>query len=227
MELVRLAIPRRVYTQSHVDYVAESITEIAARRDGSGRTHRRGARGAAPLHGVRRAGTAGLTGNQAGSRAGRRTGDGRAALRGDARRRARRRRRGGAALAEELVDRGEDLLAAIEHGFAAGIRRVGELWEEGEYFLPELVQGAEAMKAAMEVLVPALAARRAGRGLARPASSSARSHGDLHDIGKSLVATLLAAHGFEVHDLGSDVPVEAFVAKAREVERTSSPPRPC
>ncbi len=120
-----------------------------------------------------------------------------------------------AALAAGVVDRGEDPLAAIERGFAAGIRDVGVLWEEGEYFLPELVQGAEAMKAAMAALAPALARARPG-GVSRGRVVIGTVHGDLHDIGKSLVATLLAAHGFEVFDLGSDVPVEAFVARARE-----------
>jgi len=118
-------------------------------------------------------------------------------------------------LAAELVRTGGDLAAAVELGFAAGIRRVGELWEEGEYFLPELVQGAEAMKAAMEVLRPAF---EAGRSAAEPRARVVLGtvRGDLHDIGKSLVGTLLTAHGFEVHDLGNDVPVEGFVARARE-----------
>lgn len=119
------------------------------------------------------------------------------------------------ALAAELVEAHGDLLAAVEQGFAAGIRRVGELWEEGEYFLPELVQGAEAMKAAMELLRPALAACR-GDAPARAGVVIGTVRGDLHDIGKGLVATLLAAHDFEVHDLGSDVPLEAFVTRARE-----------
>lgn len=118
-------------------------------------------------------------------------------------------------LATELVEARGDLLAGVELGFAAGIKRVGELWEEGEYFLPELVQGAEAMKAAMAVLRPALAAGRGGAP-ARAGVVIGTVRGDLHDIGKGLVATLLTAHGFEVHDLGSDVPIEAFVARARE-----------
>ena len=119
-----------------------------------------------------------------------------------------------AALAASVVASGEDAVAAVEHGFAAGIRDVGVLWEQGEYFLPELVQGAEAMKAAMAALAPALA-RGGAAGAARGRVVIGTVAGDLHDIGKSLVATLLAAHGFEVFDLGSDVPVEAFVAKAR------------
>lgn len=118
-------------------------------------------------------------------------------------------------LAQEIIRQGGPVLPAIEHGFAAGIRRVGELWDEGEYFLPELVQGAEAMKAAMEELRPALSQGPAGsEGRGPVVIGTVR--GDLHDIGKSLVATLLTAHGFVVHDLGSDVPVEAFVEKSRE-----------
>lgn len=118
-------------------------------------------------------------------------------------------------LAQQLVETNADLLAAVEQGFAAGIRRVGELWDEGEYFLPELVQGAEAMKAAVAVIEPAL---RKTLGAREPKGRIVIGTvaGDLHDIGKSLVATLLAANGFEVHDLGSDVPIEAFIAKARE-----------
>lgn len=118
-------------------------------------------------------------------------------------------------LAADLIAAEADLLEAIEQGFGRGIRRVGELWEEGEYFLPELVQGAEAMKAAMTVLQPALTAR-SGSSEPRGRVVIGTIEGDLHDIGKSLVATLLRAHGFEVHDLGSNVPVAAYLAKARE-----------
>lgn len=127
---------------------------------------------------------------------------------------------GDAALAERLaraaVDSGADLVGAVEQGFASGLRRVGELWEAGDYFLPELVQGAEAMKAAMAVLLPALREGSTGAGRGRVVIGTVA--GDLHDIGKGLVAVLLSAHGFEVHDLGTDVPVEAFVARARELD---------
>ncbi len=119
-------------------------------------------------------------------------------------------------LAEGVVSGGGDLLAAVEQGFAAGIRKVGDLWEEGEYFLPELVQGAEAMKAAMAVLQPALRKRQGGQ-TSRGRVVIGTVQGDLHDIGKTLVATLLSAGGFEVEDLGSDVPVERFLSRAKEV----------
>lgn len=119
-------------------------------------------------------------------------------------------------LAEELVASGGDLLSAVEHGFVAGVRRVGELWDEGEYFLPELVQGAEAMKAAMEVVQPALHGTHAvQQTVGRVVIGTVE--GDLHDIGKSLVAVLLSANGFEVHDLGASVPIARFLEKADEV----------
>jgi corrinoid protein of di/trimethylamine methyltransferase len=121
---------------------------------------------------------------------------------------------GARALAGAGLAAGLDPLDLIERGFAAGIREVGELWEEGEYFLPELIQGAEAMQAAMALLRPALASGGGGEPVGTVVIGTVQ--GDLHDIGKSLVATLLAAHGFEVHDLGADVPVQAFVDKARE-----------
>ncbi len=118
-------------------------------------------------------------------------------------------------LAEQIAaDPGLDPVMALEQGFIPGIREVGRLWQEGEYFLPELVQGAEAMKAAMAALTPRLA--RSGGHKARGKVVLGTVAGDLHDIGKSLVGALLVAHGFEVEDLGVDVPVCAFIDRARE-----------
>lgn len=119
-------------------------------------------------------------------------------------------------LAESVANGGGDLVAAIDQGFAAGIRRVGDLWEEGEYFLPELIQGAEAMKAAMAVLQPALRKSQGGQA-SRGRVVIGTVQGDLHDIGKTLVGTLLSAGGFEVEDLGSDVSVDRFLTRAKEI----------
>lgn len=116
-------------------------------------------------------------------------------------------------LARESLQAGLDPLESIEKGFAAGIQEVGILWENGDYFLPELVAGAECMKAAMAVLEPALSAssRRASR-LGKAVIGTIE--GDIHDIGKNLVGAMLQAHGFEVLDLGADVKLERFIEKA-------------
>ncbi len=120
-----------------------------------------------------------------------------------------------AELAALTLEKGMDVLEVIENGFVSGIREVGRLWEEGELFLPELVIGADAMKKAMDVLQPSLDG---GAG-----SQSSLGHvvigtieGDIHDIGKTLVATMLSANGFQVTDLGADVPVTKFVETAEE-----------
>jgi trimethylamine corrinoid protein len=118
--------------------------------------------------------------------------------------------------AQEALTGGIAPLEAIERGLVAGIRRAGELWEEGEYFLPELVTAAQAMKAAMALLQPELARRGEGRELGRVVIGTV--HGDIHDIGKSLVATMLAANGFMVADEGTSVSVERFVARAKELD---------
>ena len=115
-----------------------------------------------------------------------------------------------AALAHQAIELGVDLGECVDLGYARGIREVGRLWEEGEYFLPELVQGADAMKAAMAVLRPEflkdqLESREEHKVVLGTAA------GDIHDIGKSLVGTILEANGFVVVDLGNDVSNEAFV----------------
>lgn len=113
-------------------------------------------------------------------------------------------------LAQEAIEVGADLGDCVDHGFARGIREVGRLWEEGEYFLPELVQGADAMKAAMAVLRPEfLNSRSDAREQHKVLLGTAA--GDIHDIGKALVGTILEANGFLVVDLGKDVANETFV----------------
>ena len=115
-----------------------------------------------------------------------------------------------AALAGDAVGAGVDLKECIDKGYVAGIHEVGRLWEEGEYFLPELMQGADAMKAAMEVIRPELLKTGAGAA-SGPKVVIGTIEGDIHDIGKTLVSTFLEANGFSVIDLGRDVAVEKIV----------------
>jgi trimethylamine corrinoid protein len=122
----------------------------------------------------------------------------------------------GVRLALGALEAGLTPLEAIDRGLVPGIQRAGELWEEGEYFLPELVSAAQAMKAAMDILRPALAREGGGREVGRVVIGTVQ--GDIHDIGKTLVGTMLSANGFTVCDEGADVPLERFVARAREVD---------
>lgn len=118
-----------------------------------------------------------------------------------------------AALAEEAIKENIDLNEVIEKGFVPGIQKVGDLWEKGEYFLPELITGAECMAAAMTILQPELEKKQ----IMRKSSGKVvigTVEGDIHDIGKSLVASMLTANGFEVIDLGADVKLEQFIEKA-------------
>lgn len=119
-------------------------------------------------------------------------------------------------LAGEALAAGVPALDAVEGGLVPGIREAGRLWDEGEYFLPELVGAAGAMKAAMAVLQPAIEAGGGGTTLGRVVIGTVQ--GDIHDIGKSLVGTLLGANGFAVSDEGADVPVDRFVSRARELD---------
>lgn len=116
-------------------------------------------------------------------------------------------------LASEALKKKYAVLEVIEKGFVAGIREVGRLWEEGTMFLPELVMGAEAMKRAMTVLQPSLE-KSGGSGSSLGHVVIGTIEGDIHDIGKTLVATMLSANGFEITDLGADVPAGRFVDEA-------------
>jgi corrinoid protein of di/trimethylamine methyltransferase len=121
-----------------------------------------------------------------------------------------------AALAQQALEQGLDPLDAINLGFVPGVNFVGEQFGCGEMFLPDLVLAGEAMKAAVAVLEPEMQKRGSQRQmLGKVVLGTVK--GDIHEIGKTLVATMLAASGFEVHDLGVDVPVEKFAEKAREV----------
>ena len=116
-------------------------------------------------------------------------------------------------LARRAIAEGVDPLTVIERGFVPGLREAGRRWEEGELFLPELVLAAEAMKAASTILQPALSEH--GRNQAtRGRVVIGTIEGDIHDIGKTLVATMFSANGYDIRDLGADVPAVRFVAEA-------------
>ncbi|HXY52543.1 MAG TPA: cobalamin-dependent protein [Terriglobales bacterium] len=121
-----------------------------------------------------------------------------------------------AALAREGLRIGIAAIDAIQQGYVPGMHAVGEEFAQRRLFLPDMMAAAEAMRAAMEVLEPALLRMGAERPVAGVVLLGT-VQGDIHEIGKTLVGTLLTAHGFRVHDLGVDVPVERFVAKVSEL----------
>lgn len=116
-------------------------------------------------------------------------------------------------LARRMLEGGADPLAIIAHGSEA-MEEIGRRFAEGEAFLPELIMGGEIMKAVTGEVMPG-----------GPGSAAADSrgtvvigtvHGDIHDIGKDIVALMLGIEGYAVHDLGIDVPVDDFVAAIEE-----------
>ncbi|RLI45893.1 cobalamin-binding protein [Candidatus Bathyarchaeota archaeon] len=108
----------------------------------------------------------------------------------------------------EAVDASIPVYKAITDGMAKGMEIVGKKYEDGEYFLAELIMAGETMKEGMKVLEPYLKGREVKK-IGKVVIGTVR--GDLHDIGKNIVVTLLSAAGFEVIDLGVDVPPEKFV----------------
>ena len=119
-------------------------------------------------------------------------------------------------LAHEGLTAGLPAGDILDLGFVKGIEEVGDLFGKGEFFLPELVQGAEAMKAAIAVLQPALDASKTGRQTLGVAVAGTVA-GDIHEIGKTIVCSMLSAAGFTVTDVGCDVAVETFVEKVNEL----------
>jgi trimethylamine corrinoid protein len=121
-----------------------------------------------------------------------------------------------AAAAREAVAAGLDPVVALEKGFAGAIRELGEQFDRMEIFLPQLVMAADAMKAGVAVLEQALKA--GGRRLEKKGIVVLGTvEGDIHDIGKTIVGAMLQANGYEVHDLGVDVPATRFIQSAQEL----------
>jgi len=120
-------------------------------------------------------------------------------------------------LAQQALATGMAPIDAINSGYVPGMHDVGDQFALGQMFLPDMMASAEAMRAAMAVLDPEL--RKLGT--VRPMAGVVvlgTTKGDIHEIGKILVGTMLTAHGFQVHDLGVDVAGEKFAAKAHELK---------
>ena len=118
------------------------------------------------------------------------------------------------ALAKQALEEKLDPLACITNGLTVGIQKTGELFASGEYYLPELIIGADAMKAAMQILEPALLG-----GQEREVTGTiviGTVEGDLHEIGKTLVGTMMTANGFRVIDLGVDISSADFIDAVKE-----------
>ena len=121
-------------------------------------------------------------------------------------------------LAQQALDAGLDPLECINQGLTKGIDRVGALFAEGEYYLPDLIIGGEAMKDALAILEQALASNQERKVTGRVVLGTVE--GDLHEIGKTLVGTMLTANGFEVTDVGIDKPASEFIAAVKESNST-------
>jgi len=115
------------------------------------------------------------------------------------------------ALTQDILNKGVSPHDVIEKGLMEGMNLVGDKFENREYFLPDLLVAAEAVKRATEIIKPFLKGER-GRGTVVIGTVS----GDIHDLGKNLVASTLEASGFRVVDLGVDVPAERFVDATKE-----------
>ena len=122
------------------------------------------------------------------------------------------------ALARQTLAQNIDPLECITQGLTKGIREVGEKFAAGEYFLPELIFGANAMKAALAILEPAMVGGQQREVVAHVVLGTVE--GDLHEIGKTLVGTMLTANGFKVTDIGVDQSSDAFIEAIKESNAT-------
>ncbi len=118
--------------------------------------------------------------------------------------------------AKKAVDAGIPPLTAIKEGLMRGMKVVGDRFARLEIFLPEVLLAADAMKAALDILEP-LIVKEEREKLTLGKVVIGTVQGDIHDIGKNIVAMLMKANGFEVYDLGRDVPIDEFINKAEEV----------
>ncbi|MBQ3520784.1 MAG: corrinoid protein [Firmicutes bacterium] len=121
-------------------------------------------------------------------------------------------------LAQQALEEGLELQKVMDDGFLAGIQEAGQLYEDEEYFLPDLVCSADAMKCALEVLDEAMKNDPNAQKGAAAKVALVTVQGDVHDIGKTIVGAMMTASGFEVYDLGTDVLNEDVIAKVKEID---------
>ena len=122
---------------------------------------------------------------------------------------------GAVAQIEKALMEGIDPVKVLKQAIVPGIERAGELWHDNVYFMPDVVLSAEAFKAAMKAVEPHLA----GREITKLGTViMGVVAGDMHDLGKSIVIAMLTGAGFEVIDLGVDVPTETFIEKISELK---------
>lgn len=119
-------------------------------------------------------------------------------------------------LANKAISMNMNILSLINEGFSKGIQRVGEIWEKGDLFLPELIMAANIVQDAMTLLLPHL--KEGEKSTHLGTVLIATIEGDVHSIGKNIVATMLNAYGFNVIDLGAEVPAETIVDEALKNE---------
>jgi len=124
-------------------------------------------------------------------------------------------RKGVRALTEDAIKTGIPPYDIVTKGMAEGMDIVGRKYETGEYFLAELVMAGEAMKAGLEILSPHLRRQKASR-MGTVVIGTVKE--DIHDLGKNIVSSMLMGSGFEIHDVGVDVPPEKFINKVKEVD---------
>ncbi|OLS29090.1 MAG: Dimethylamine corrinoid protein [Candidatus Heimdallarchaeota archaeon LC_2] len=121
-------------------------------------------------------------------------------------------------LVQKCINDKIDVNLIIDEGLAVGIKQAGDYFEEGEFFLPELMQGAEIMKSAMDLLRPLIIEQKGDKPQTKGTVVIGTVSGDIHDIGKTLVGSMLTASGFEVKDLGADVSIDRFIETAEELK---------
>ena len=119
--------------------------------------------------------------------------------------------------AQQVIDEKIDPTAAIQQGLIKGIEELGAKWKVGEAFLPDVMMGADALKAGLDMLEPVIAASGNTVSESKGKIIVGQVAGDIHDIGKNIVGALMTAAGYKVYDIGIDQPAENFLAKAEEV----------